>query len=293
MARISFDFADLRLGKHLALARGEGRHHVDGFLRSLLAERRDVLPSMAMSSAGVWSTPPPRPRSNAGSLERRAWRRYRRDDRGSASRRREGGRKRRSKPSSFSPNRAMSVKPSAPARTARSDKRSDLIERIHHLSSLPTVRQIFEMIQKSSRLKTRRNHRVQSFHRPAPPIELMEADRFSSSSLCHAILHPIALGVKASSIAIEDVPRWFGPRINEGRVSMRDNRVKLIGWGRTGLTQDMSKEASRGRPRSEHILRSRLSPNFAQRTRGGARKEISREQGKGREHARSFRRRAA
>src|SRR5271165_1570244 len=79
-------------------------------------------------------------------------------------------------------------------------QQQDFIQRISHLAGLPMVRQVLEMIQKSSRLKTRRKRRVQTLHHRPPQIESAEIDRFSTSPLCHALLHPIALQPRSSSL---------------------------------------------------------------------------------------------
>src|SRR5437879_6487790 len=52
----------------------------------ILAQGSLILPSIAIPRRVCWSAPPPRPRSKAGRLGHRAWRRYRRDDRARACR---------------------------------------------------------------------------------------------------------------------------------------------------------------------------------------------------------------
>ena len=48
----------LRLREHQTLARGEGRDNVNGILAAFALDRREVLPSMAMTSSGALVSAP-------------------------------------------------------------------------------------------------------------------------------------------------------------------------------------------------------------------------------------------
>ena len=69
-----------------------------------------------------------------------------------------------------------------------------LRERIDHLAGLPRVRQILEIVQENNRLVERRQLRIP----PAPSLVLPNPNQetttdFSTPSVCHELLHPIAL----------------------------------------------------------------------------------------------------
>ena len=108
-------------------------------------DRREVLPSMAITPAGA-----PGQRGNPGNkaaLELLGV--ERREDiaqvvvRGRAIAETAGTGAATS--SFFSPKRAISTKVSAPASTASRAQQQHLVERIHHLAGLARIRQVFEM----------------------------------------------------------------------------------------------------------------------------------------------------
>jgi hypothetical protein len=86
----------------------------------------------------------------------------------------------------------MSIMVSAPAKTASRHKKQNLVEGVDNLGALARVRQILEMIQENNRLAKRSTVRLNLVHL-RPPCESEGFDRFSTSSHCHELLHPIAL----------------------------------------------------------------------------------------------------
>jgi len=69
-----------------------------------------------------------------------------------------------------------------------------LFERVDHLAALPRVRKIPKTPQKSNRLAARRRP-CNRLHRALRKSNQEDHDRFSTSAVCHALLHPITLGV--------------------------------------------------------------------------------------------------
>src|SRR6516165_771205 len=165
---------------------------IAAFAPFLLAEPRNVLPSMATTSADT-------PISLATQATKRRWNsalssvakmspRWSCD--GVPSR---NGRNRRRNAIFFWPNRAISTKVSAPASTASKHKQQHLLERVDHLAALPRVRKIPKTPQKNNRFAVRRRPRNR-LHRALRKSNQEDHDRFSTSAVCHALLHPIALG---------------------------------------------------------------------------------------------------
>src|SRR5580700_10111083 len=68
-----------------------------------------------------------------------------------------------------------------------------LFERVDHLAALPRVRKIPKTPQKSNRLAARRRP-CNRLHRALRKSNQEDHDRFSTSAVCHALLHPITLG---------------------------------------------------------------------------------------------------
>ena len=68
-----------------------------------------------------------------------------------------------------------------------------LSERINDFAELPRVRQILEIIQKNNGFADRPKFLCSPLHRVPPQTESEDHDRFSTSALCHELLHPIAL----------------------------------------------------------------------------------------------------
>jgi hypothetical protein len=79
-------------------------------------------------------------------------------------------------------------------------EQKDLIERIGDLSSLPMIWQILEIREENCRLGQSRDSLGIPIHQN-PLCEPEDFDRFSFSFRCHALLHPIALGMEASAVA--------------------------------------------------------------------------------------------
>src|SRR5271170_3134363 len=68
-----------------------------------------------------------------------------------------------------------------------------LFERVDHLAALPRVRKIPKTPQKNNRFAVRRRPRNR-LHRALRKSNQEDHDRFSTSAVCHALLHPITLG---------------------------------------------------------------------------------------------------
>ena len=67
------------------------------------------------------------------------------------------------------------------------------VERVNDLPGLTGVWQVLEIIQKNRRLAKRTKVRKRIRHCRSPLSDSVEHDRFSTSSVCHILLHPIAL----------------------------------------------------------------------------------------------------
>ena len=80
-----------------------------------------------------------------------------------------------------------------PGQHREQTQQQHLVERVRHLALLARVRQILEMTQKNNRLVKCRTVRRRVVHRRPPPIESRIAIDFSTSAVCHVLLHPIAL----------------------------------------------------------------------------------------------------
>src|SRR6202162_3734382 len=74
-----------------------------------------------------------------------------------------------------------------------------LFERVDHLTALPWVRKIPKTPQKNNRFAVRRRPRNR-LHRALRKSNQEDHDRFSTSAVCHALLHPITLRPEASGI---------------------------------------------------------------------------------------------
>jgi hypothetical protein len=68
------------------------------------------------------------------------------------------------------------------------------IEPVNHLAGLPGVGQLLEIIQENRCLGNPSEIPSRIRHCRAPPSDSVDHDRFSSSLLCHELLHPITLG---------------------------------------------------------------------------------------------------
>ena len=157
----------------------------------LWPERREVLPSMATTfwATTFWPTTsrgaPVRLATQAtkqrwkasASSEARMSPRWSCDGVPSAN-----GWKRRSRASFLSPKRAMSVIVSAPASTARSDRRRTLTERVGDLAALARIGQVPEEAQERGSLRERSAIPCSAVHRRHPRIEPEDHDRFSTSA---------------------------------------------------------------------------------------------------------------
>jgi hypothetical protein len=71
-----------------------------------------------------------------------------------------------------------------------------LSKRIHHLRTLPRVRQILEIPQKHNRFAERSAIRRRARHRRPPLLQSEDNHRFSTSAVCHALPSPDCPGVK-------------------------------------------------------------------------------------------------
>jgi hypothetical protein len=71
-------------------------------------------------------------------------------------------------------------------------QQKDLFEPINHLAGLPRIWKIREKSQKNKRFAARLEFRPR-LHRLLRKIESEDHDRFSTSAVCHEILHPITL----------------------------------------------------------------------------------------------------
>src|SRR5436190_20610469 len=74
------------------------------------------------------------------------------------------------------------------------------IEPINYLAGLARIRQVPEIIQKNRRLAKRSKARHSLPHHRSPPVDSVDHDRFSTSPVCHVLLHPITLRADAMSL---------------------------------------------------------------------------------------------
>ena len=81
-------------------------------------------------------------------------------------------------------------------------QQQDLIERIDDFPGLTLIRHIFEIAEKSRRLGQSLEVPSARVHRNPPKIESEDSDKFSSDAYCHLLLHPIALMVRPSRVAV-------------------------------------------------------------------------------------------
>src|ERR1700694_529023 len=79
-------------------------------------------------------------------------------------------------------------------------QQQDLIERIGNLALLARVLEVFEIPQKDNRLVECRTVRS-AVHGRRPSCESEDRHGFSTSDVCHALLHPIALGMAPGALA--------------------------------------------------------------------------------------------
>jgi hypothetical protein len=181
--------AHLGLRQHQALPRGEGRDHVDGLLGSLLPRTPGRLAvdgdnlgrRLGQRRHPGYEATPEGPRVQRGENVAQMV----------VTRRPVGERAEAAQQPKLPLAEARDVGETLRAGENRQQRQEqDFIQRIGHFAGLPMIRQVFEMTQESRRFTTRRNRRVQSFHRPAPPIESADVDRFSSSPVCHALPSP-------------------------------------------------------------------------------------------------------
>src|SRR5215469_5972531 len=153
-------------------------------------DRRDVLPSMAITSDGIpvsAATHATKQRWNclassvASMSPRWSWE-------GVPSR---NGRNRRNSSSFFSPNRAMSVIASDPASTARRHKSNTSSSGYSTLRAVAGPA-ILEIVQENDGFAECPGFSRSALHHHPPQRESEDHDRFSTSADCHALLHPIA-----------------------------------------------------------------------------------------------------
>ena len=80
-----------------------------------------------------------------------------------------------------------------PGQHGEQAEQQDLVERVGHLALLARVLQVLEIAQKNHRLGECRTIRRRVFH-GCPRQRIEGCHRFSTLSVCHLLLHPIALG---------------------------------------------------------------------------------------------------
>ena len=80
-----------------------------------------------------------------------------------------------------------------PGDDGKQAQQQNLIERIFDFAPLPNIRQIFEITEEDNRFVKRFNFLRRTLHRNPPIGESVDFDRFSTQSICHELLHPIAL----------------------------------------------------------------------------------------------------
>jgi hypothetical protein len=216
------------LRQHQPLSRGEGRDHVDGLLRPLLARTPGRL---AIDGPINWR---PGQRRNPGDEATRESLGVQRGENVAqvvVTRHPVGERAQAAQQSELPFAKARDVGETLRPRQNRQQRqKQDFIQRIGHFSGLPMIQQVIEMIQESRRPKTRRKGRVQLFHRRAPPTESADIDRFSTFPLCHALpssdcpacgdgLHRqiTDLGHECAVVAPSLIPRKAGDRIKTDR----------------------------------------------------------------------------
>ena len=181
----------LDLAEHQALMRRKGRDHVDRRLGVLLgAQRRSVLPSMAITSLGAPVSAATQSRNSAGTARRRRTG-CGRDDRAPACHGETAGTGAANRSSSRQ-STDIETNVSAPASTARRHSSNTSGERIDHLAGLTPVRQILEIIQENNRLVGRRQLQIRSPIARPPKFKSEDHNKFSNPSLCHELLHPIS-----------------------------------------------------------------------------------------------------
>ncbi len=145
------------------------------------------------------SAPQPTPRSSAGILPRRAWQKYRRGDR--------GGRSIAKRPEPAQQTDLLLAEPRdvderlRPAQHRQQAQQQHLVERINDFAALPKIRKIFEIIQKNTCFDDRSKFRRRLLRRVLRKTKSEDHDRFNTSSLCHALLHPIALSARRPGLA--------------------------------------------------------------------------------------------
>ena len=69
-----------------------------------------------------------------------------------------------------------------------------------HLTGLPLVRHIHEIMQKTGHLGNRRKITRHIRHSRAPLFDTVDHDRLSISPACHQVLHPITLLPRKASL---------------------------------------------------------------------------------------------
>ena len=159
------------------------------------------------------------------------------------------------------PNNAMSVNPSAPARIESSASNRTSSSRYAHLSGLPMVRHVFEIIEKSRRLEICRRKPRQRVHRPAPLPNQRIQDRFSTSAPCHVLLRPIALRIKARTLVDEPL---YGVRNRFSGVMLE---VVVLPTDRTQAA-DLPKQPFQGGDTPTCVRRQELSRSCRRDTPG-------------------------
>ena len=198
-------FRHLHLAQHEPLTGCEGRDQMDGGLASRLRpERRDVLPSMAITPSGV-------PVSAATQATKQRWncsasRTARMSPRWSCA----GvpflnGRKRRRRSSFLLPKQGDIDEGLGPGQHREQAQKQDLVERVGHLALLARVTQILEIAQENNRLVECGTIRRCIFH-GCPPGKRIEG--------CHRFQHSIDLSPAHSPdcpgpvIASWTIPNW-------------------------------------------------------------------------------------
>ena len=187
-------FGDLDLSEHQALTRGEGRDHVDccfsAFLMVRSAQRLAIDRDHIRRNAGQRGNP-----ADEAALEMLGVERG--EDVAEVVVRGRSFAK-RPKPAQegelLAPEARDIDECLRPGQHRQQAQQQHLVERIHHLAALASIRQIFKILQENNRFPICVTVRCLATHRRYPPFDSEDHDRFSTLPNCHALLHPIALG---------------------------------------------------------------------------------------------------
>jgi hypothetical protein len=173
-------------------------------LPPLRPERREVLPSMAMTSSGALVSAP----THATKRSRKALPEGLGVERSEdvaqvvvARRAVREGQKALQKGELLLPEPSHVREPLGARQDRQQSQQQNLVEPIGHLARLPMVRHVFEIIEKNSGLEIRRRRRRQNIHRPAPLTNQRMPTDSALQPFVTNFLHPIALERAPSRLA--------------------------------------------------------------------------------------------